>query len=70
MSSDHSHWDLVVIGGARVGHEVAHAAASRSARVLLVVPGAGLGKLQAEAEGLDLIFQRAGWEWREAGCSM
>ncbi|HCP46144.1 MAG TPA: 3-isopropylmalate dehydratase large subunit, partial [Deltaproteobacteria bacterium] len=36
----------------------------------LVVPGSGLVKLQAEAEGLDLIFQRAGWEWREAGCSM
>ena len=41
MSSDQSHWDLVVIGGDRVGHEVAHEAASRSARVMLVVPGAG-----------------------------
>ena len=41
MSSDQSHWDLVVIGGDRVGHEVAHEAASRSARVMLVVPGTG-----------------------------
>jgi 3-isopropylmalate/(R)-2-methylmalate dehydratase large subunit len=34
------------------------------------VPGSGLVKAQAEAEGLDLIFKRAGFEWREAGCSM
>jgi 3-isopropylmalate/(R)-2-methylmalate dehydratase large subunit len=36
----------------------------------IVVPGSGLVKAQAEAEGLDRIFQRAGFEWREAGCSM
>jgi 3-isopropylmalate/(R)-2-methylmalate dehydratase large subunit len=36
----------------------------------MVVPGSGLVKEQAEAEGLDKIFQRAGFEWREAGCSM
>jgi 3-isopropylmalate/(R)-2-methylmalate dehydratase large subunit len=36
----------------------------------MVVPGSGLVKEQAEAEGLDRIFQRAGFEWREAGCSM
>jgi 3-isopropylmalate/(R)-2-methylmalate dehydratase large subunit len=36
----------------------------------MVVPGSGLVKAQAEAEGLDVIFQRAGFEWREAGCSM
>jgi len=36
----------------------------------MVVPGSGLVKAQAEAEGLDKIFQRAGFEWREAGCSM
>jgi 3-isopropylmalate/(R)-2-methylmalate dehydratase large subunit len=36
----------------------------------LTVPGSGLVKAQAEAEGLDLIFKRAGFEWREAGCSM
>ena len=36
----------------------------------LVVPGSGLIKLQAEVEGLDKIFLDAGFEWREAGCSM
>ncbi|RMF11931.1 MAG: 3-isopropylmalate dehydratase large subunit [Alphaproteobacteria bacterium] len=37
---------------------------------VLVVPGSGLVKRQAEAEGLDRIFIAAGCEWREAGCSM
>ena len=36
----------------------------------MVVPGSGLVKAQAEAEGLDKIFLDAGFEWREAGCSM
>ena len=36
----------------------------------LVVPGSGLVKRQAEAEGLDHIFADAGFEWREPGCSM
>jgi 3-isopropylmalate/(R)-2-methylmalate dehydratase large subunit len=36
----------------------------------MVVPGSGLVKAQAEAEGLDAIFKHAGFEWREAGCSM
>ncbi len=36
----------------------------------MVVPGSGLVKEQAEAEGLDQIFLAAGFEWREAGCSM
>jgi len=36
----------------------------------MVVPGSGLVKKQAEAEGLDRILQEAGFEWREAGCSM
>ena len=36
----------------------------------LVVPGSGLVKAQAEAEGLDRIFIEAGFEWREPGCSM
>ncbi len=36
----------------------------------MVVPGSGLVKRQAEAEGLDRIFRAAGFEWREAGCSM
>jgi 3-isopropylmalate/(R)-2-methylmalate dehydratase large subunit len=36
----------------------------------MIVPGSGLVKEQAEAEGLDKIFIRAGFEWREPGCSM
>ena len=36
----------------------------------LVVPGSGLVKRQAEAEGLDRVFTEAGFEWREPGCSM
>lgn len=36
----------------------------------MVVPGSGLVKQQAEAEGLDKVFKEAGFEWREAGCSM
>jgi 3-isopropylmalate/(R)-2-methylmalate dehydratase large subunit len=36
----------------------------------MVVPGSGLVKAQAEAEGLDRIFIKAGFEWREPGCSM
>ncbi len=36
----------------------------------LVVPGSGLVKQQAEAEGLDRVLLEAGFEWREAGCSM
>jgi 3-isopropylmalate/(R)-2-methylmalate dehydratase large subunit len=36
----------------------------------MVVPGSGLVKQQAEAEGLDHVFREAGFEWREAGCSM
>jgi 3-isopropylmalate/(R)-2-methylmalate dehydratase large subunit len=35
----------------------------------IVVPGSGLVKRQAEAEGLDHIFKDAGFEWREPGCS-
>ncbi len=37
---------------------------------LVVVPGSGMVKAQAEAEGLDRIIQEAGGEWRHAGCSM
>eukprot|EP01037_Dinobryon_pediforme_P013573 gene13573-13692_t len=36
----------------------------------MVVPGSGLVKEQAEAEGLDVIFKAAGFDWREPGCSM
>jgi len=41
-----------------------------SVKRVLVVPGSGLVKRQAEAEGLDEIFRAAGFEWREPGCSM
>ena len=36
----------------------------------MIVPGSGLVKAQAEAEGLDKVFKDAGFDWREAGCSM
>jgi len=39
-------------------------------KVALIVPGSGLVKQQAEAEGLDEVFRAAGFEWREPGCSM
>jgi len=39
-------------------------------KLALVVPGSGIVKRQAEAEGLDKIFIEAGFEWREPGCSM
>jgi 3-isopropylmalate/(R)-2-methylmalate dehydratase large subunit len=41
-----------------------------SIKLAMVVPGSGLVKQQAEAEGLDKIFIDAGFEWREPGCSM
>jgi 3-isopropylmalate/(R)-2-methylmalate dehydratase large subunit len=47
------------------GHKVA-----ASVELAMVVPGSGLVKQQAEAEGLDKIFVAAGMEWREPGCSM
>jgi 3-isopropylmalate/(R)-2-methylmalate dehydratase large subunit len=43
---------------------------SASLKEALVVPGSGLVKAQAEAEGLDKVFIAAGFEWREPGCSM
>ncbi|RCL01685.1 MAG: 3-isopropylmalate/(R)-2-methylmalate dehydratase large subunit [Candidatus Tokpelaia sp. JSC085] len=46
------------------GHRVASGVSA------MVVPGSGLVKRQAEAEGLDRIFTDAGFEWREPGCSM
>jgi 3-isopropylmalate/(R)-2-methylmalate dehydratase large subunit len=49
----------------RVGGRIA-----ANVRVALVVPGSGLVKAQAEAEGLDQVFKAAGFEWREPGCSM
>jgi 3-isopropylmalate/(R)-2-methylmalate dehydratase large subunit len=49
----------------------AKVAQGRKARVpAIVVPGSGLVKKQAEAEGLDKVFLAAGFEWRHAGCSM
>jgi 3-isopropylmalate/(R)-2-methylmalate dehydratase large subunit len=46
------------------GHKVADRVGA------MVVPGSGQVKIQAEQEGLDRIFKEAGFEWREAGCSM
>lgn len=43
---------------------------SSNVKLAMIVPGSGLVKQQAEAEGLDKIFTSAGFEWREAGCSM
>jgi len=39
-------------------------------KLAMVVPGSGLVKAQAEAEGLDRVFKEAGFDWREPGCSM
>ena len=36
----------------------------------MIVPGSGLVRQQAEAEGLDRLFVEAGFDWREPGCSM
>lgn len=43
---------------------------STSLAYAMIVPGSGLVKEQAEAEGLDIIFKNAGFQWREPGCSM
>ncbi len=43
---------------------------AESVKQALVVPGSGLVKRQAEAEGLDVIIRAAGFEWRDPGCSM
>jgi len=43
---------------------------AKNVKLALVVPGSGLVKQQAEAEGLDQVFKGAGFEWREPGCSM
>ena len=71
--------DHVFIGSctnARIEDLRAAATAIRGRKVVasikqaLVVPGSGLVKRQAEAEGLDRVFTAAGFEWREPGCSM
>lgn len=51
-------------------HVVKGKKVASSVEVAMVVPGSGLVKKQAEAEGLDKIFVEAGLEWREPGCSM
>jgi 3-isopropylmalate/(R)-2-methylmalate dehydratase large subunit len=56
--------DLRAAAKIAAGHKVA---ATVSA---MVVPGSQLVKAQAEAEGLDLVFKEAGFDWREPGCSM
>jgi 3-isopropylmalate/(R)-2-methylmalate dehydratase large subunit len=50
-----------IVDGKKVSSRLAYA---------MIVPGSGLVKEQAEAEGLDKIFKEAGFEWREPGCSM
>ncbi|MDN5855224.1 MAG: 3-isopropylmalate dehydratase large subunit, partial [Actinomycetia bacterium] len=56
--------DLRTAAGILEGHQV-----SSSTR-MLVVPGSARVRLQAEDEGLDIVFKNAGAEWRGAGCSM
>ncbi len=56
--------DLRAAAAVASGHRVADSVSA------MVVPGSGLVKAQAEAEGLDRIFLEAGFEWREPGCSM
>jgi len=68
--------DRVFIGSctnSRIEDLRAAAAVARGRKAVvptLVVPGSGLVKRQAEAEGLDRVFREAGFEWRHAGCSM
>ena len=68
--------DRVFIGActnARIEDLRAAAAVAKGRKAAIpamVVPGSGLVKAQAEAEGLDKIFEEAGFEWRLAGCSM
>ena len=56
--------DLRAAAKVLAGHKV------REGVNAMVVPGSGLVKAQAEAEGLDKIFKQAGFDWREPGCSM
>ena len=56
--------DLRAAAGVAEGRKVAEGIRA------MVVPGSGLVKEQAEAEGLDKVFTAAGFEWREPGCSM
>ena len=47
------------------GHTIA-----KNIKMAMIVPGSGTVRDQAEAEGLDKIFKKAGFDWREPGCSM
>jgi 3-isopropylmalate/(R)-2-methylmalate dehydratase large subunit len=70
--------DRVFIGSCTNGRiedlrEVARVAAGKTVNPnvsAMIVPGSGIVKEQAEAEGLDKIFRAAGFDWREPGCSM
>ncbi len=54
----------------RAAAEVARGRKVKDGMRAMIVPGSGLVKEQAEDEGLDAIFREAGFDWREAGCSM
>lgn len=54
----------------RAAAEIASGAHVADTVRAMVVPGSGLVRAQAEAEGLDKVFTEAGFEWREPGCSM
>ena len=56
--------DMRAAAAVAKGHKVADSVYA------MVVPGSGLVKMQAEEEGLDKIFEEAGFHWREPGCSM
>jgi 3-isopropylmalate/(R)-2-methylmalate dehydratase large subunit len=70
--------DVVFIGSCtngriedlRAAAKIAEGKTVASSVRAMIVPGSGLVKAQAEAEGLDKIFKAAGFEWREPGCSM
>lgn len=54
----------------RAAAEVARGRKVKDGIRAMIVPGSGLVKEQAEGEGLDAVFREAGFDWREAGCSM
>jgi 3-isopropylmalate/(R)-2-methylmalate dehydratase large subunit len=54
----------------RAAAEVARGRKVKDGLRAMIVPGSGLVKEQAEEEGLDAVFRAAGFDWREAGCSM
>lgn len=57
--------DLRLVAGIVDGKKL-----SPNIKEALVVPGSGMVKLQAQSEGLDKIFENAGFQWRDPGCSM